>query len=124
MSDDIQTRIRNGEFKPKAPYPVSPEKPAILARTIGDLDGDEFAVAQAAWGRFRSAEIAYKEAVKAYSAEAGACENAFVAALAEYHGVTGHPKAGMVYMKAYEHGHSAGHSEVANYYADFVDLIK
>lgn len=38
--------------------------------------------------------------------------------------VTNNPKRDLCYAKAWEHGHSAGLAEVANYFSDFVELIK
>ena len=43
--------------------------------------------------------------------------------LAEY-GVTDNPKAEKCFRLAWEHGHSAGHEEVALYFGEFVELIK
>lgn len=40
------------------------------------------------------------------------------------HGMVGHPKADELWNLAYEHGHSAGFSEVEIYYSDFVRLVK
>jgi hypothetical protein len=60
----------------------------------------------------------------AYNAESARLEGLFKAALFEEYGVTGHPKADKCYSLAWEHGHSAGFSEVANYFSEFVELIK
>lgn len=35
-----------------------------------------------------------------------------------------HPKANLLYMKAYEFGHSSGFSEIYHYYAQLVELVK
>lgn len=45
-------------------------------------------------------------------------------ALEREHGVTGHPKAEMVYELAWEYGHANGYGEVATIYDDLVELIK
>lgn len=44
--------------------------------------------------------------------------------LAKEHGVENNPKRGLLWAKAWEHGHSSGYSEVENYYRDFVELIE
>lgn len=44
--------------------------------------------------------------------------------LEEYHEVAGHPKAGLLFAKAWEWGHASGYAEVASVYADLVDFIK
>lgn len=61
---------------------------------------------------------------KAYRDQEQALNDELAADLAKYHGVTDNPKNGMLFAKAWEHGHSGGASEVANNYADFVELIK
>lgn len=38
--------------------------------------------------------------------------------------MTDNPKKDKLFEKAWEYGHSSGHSEVLNYYDDLVDLIR
>lgn len=40
------------------------------------------------------------------------------------HGVVGHKRAETLYELAWEYGHSGGWEEVANYYADLVELLR
>lgn len=44
--------------------------------------------------------------------------------LAEEFGVTGNPKADLLFGKAWEQGHGSGFAEVCLVYADLVDLIR
>ena len=44
--------------------------------------------------------------------------------LEAFYGMRGHPKAALLYGKAWEMGHHAGLQEVANYYDDLVELVK
>lgn len=44
--------------------------------------------------------------------------------LAKEHGLTGHPKANLLYSMAYDRGHSAGMEEVADIYGTLADLLK
>lgn len=44
--------------------------------------------------------------------------------LAKEHGLTGHPKANLLYSMAYDRGHSAGMLEVAEIYETLADLLK
>lgn len=69
-------------------------------------------------------EDALKAARAAYNAESNRLTAEFKRDLFVEHGVTDHPKAERCYSLAWEHGHSAGLCEVANYFDDFVDLIK
>jgi hypothetical protein len=59
-----------------------------------------------------------------YGAETGRLEAEFRRDLLEEHGVTENRKASRCYAIAYEHGHSAGFSEIASYFDEIVDLIK
>lgn len=67
---------------------------------------------------------AFKANRSAYQAETARLEGLFRDALFEQYGVTDNPKREKCYSLAWEHGHSAGYSEVANYFSDFVELIK
>lgn len=40
------------------------------------------------------------------------------------HGIASHPKAGLLYEKAYELGHANGWSEIEMIYGDLVELLK
>lgn len=44
--------------------------------------------------------------------------------LEEECGMTGHPKADLLFDKAWDLGHSSGFNEVAIYYTDLVELVK
>jgi hypothetical protein len=68
-------------------------------------------------------ELAYKAAKGNYRAETSRLHDKFKADLEEEFGVVGNPKADLLFSIAWEHGHSAGYSEVYNYYSEFVVLI-
>jgi hypothetical protein len=65
----------------------------------------------------------YAESNK-YSDARNKLEAEFKADLFDEHGVTGHPKANRAFDIAWDHGHSSGYSEVANYFDDLADLLK
>jgi hypothetical protein len=64
------------------------------------------------------------EASKAYHTDRIRLDNEFKADLLADLGITNHPKADLLYSKAYEMGHSSGRSEVYNYALDLVELIQ
>lgn len=97
----ILNRIEAGEFKCKLPFPKPlPQKRDDPARQ----------------------EI--EDAWAAYHAESCRLSENFIKALEEEHGMTGHPKASILYSKAYERGHSSGLYEIANAYFDLLELAK
>lgn len=71
------------------------------------------------WENRRKNEAAFH----AYNAETIRLTNLFKADLFEEYGVADNPKADDAFNLAWQHGHSAGYSEVANYFDDFVRLI-
>jgi hypothetical protein len=60
---------------------------------------------------------------KAHMVEEGRLAALFWADLAEEHGVTGHPKLGVLQGIAYDEGHPAGFSEMAYYFEKMLPLI-
>jgi hypothetical protein len=60
----------------------------------------------------------------AYLKEKNRLIGVFENALQEEHGMKGHPKAGLLFYKAWDKGHSSGHYEVALAYADLLELVK
>lgn len=78
------------------------------------------------FGRVNSKEE--QEVVKAmkvaYNEDEDRLLNLFKSDLADYHEVAGNPKFERCFSIAWELGHSSGFHEIANYFADIVDLIK
>ena len=68
--------------------------------------------------------IAYRAAMDAYATETRKLNEEFMTDLFEEFGVEDNPKRYRAYDLAYEYGHSAGYSEIYNYFCDIVDLIK
>ena len=64
------------------------------------------------------------QAHKEYNEERAALDAQFRSDLEDWFGVTGHPKADLLFNKAWERGHSGGYIDVYNNYSDLVDLIK
>jgi hypothetical protein len=64
------------------------------------------------------------EGFKAYQGDIARLEAEFRADLLVEYGVTGNPKADKCYSIAWEHEHSAGFTEVANYFGELVELIR
>lgn len=74
-------------------------------------------------GEYRS-KLDYKTDKEAYRADDGRLCDKFRADVLRAFDVEGHPKASLCYHKAWEHGHSAGYSEVFLSFSDLVELIK
>jgi hypothetical protein len=68
-------------------------------------------------------EEGYKSARKRYNDEEIRLDQLFKFDLEEEYGTSGHPKADLLYTKAWERGHSSGLSEVAGVYSDLSELL-
>jgi len=69
-------------------------------------------------------EAGYKAAREPFDAYVALVNRVFYAGLAYIYDVVDNPKFGKAYSIAYDRGHSAGYSEIANYFDDLVELIK
>jgi hypothetical protein len=67
---------------------------------------------------------AYDAAKEVYQAEERRLLDQFKVDITAYYGLTGHPKANLLFDKAWARGHSHGYQEVFNVYDDLVDLVK
>lgn len=65
----------------------------------------------------------YTHKRNAYDAEEARLHAQFKYDLIRELGIAKHPKAEILYQKAWEQGHSAGYEEVFNYANDLVDLL-
>lgn len=133
---DTQSKANNGDYKNELEYPKKQDFQKVFVYSKGKvvengLDrstiGDEMIKAWRAAGN--TVEIsddptAYRAATQAYGQETARLEAQFRADLTDEYGMTGHPKADLLFSKAWQMGHSAGYGEVASYYDDLVDLVK
>lgn len=69
-------------------------------------------------------EAGYEEAKKLYNEEQTWIYETFVNIIYIENGVMDNPKKQKCFSLAYEHGHSAGFSEIKHYFDEFVELIK
>ena len=100
---DFEEKLRTGYYKNKLPY-------ARVGRSTPPETTQE--------GR----EV--HEIARAYKAEEQRLHAEFRADLEAEHNVTKNPKRDLLFAKAWDMGHSSGFSEVANHYADLVELIR
>jgi hypothetical protein len=66
---------------------------------------------------------AYQKACLHYWEEEKQVAKLFRDDLFEHLGIEGHPKADLLFSKAYEHGHSGGYSEIVSWAEDLLELI-
>lgn len=122
MSIDIRENIKNGVYKPKREYPQRPKKPRqpmgkdatseAFKKYAEDLESWENEMAQ------------YKSEQDAYSKEQAECHNQFEKDCCEVEGITNHPHCSKIYAKAYQDGHSYGHSEVIIHLEDLCSFLR
>lgn len=135
---DINTRIARGDYVNKVPYlfKANYEKFYVYSqgKVIVDglviLDHDERDTKRAEWkAAGYTAELitdrdGMKAARQAYQEENNRLELKFRADLEADYDMTGHPKADLLFQKAWDQGHSSGYAEVANTYDDLYELVK
>lgn len=97
----LDEKLRDGDYQTKVEYPSRPKGVPEASTTE-----------------------AYHAARRAYGEDVSRLEEEFKKDLFAEHEVTNNPKAALCYSIAWSHGHSAGYGEVANYFSEFVELIK
>lgn len=116
---DVRSKIEAGFYNSKLPYPSRPKGPnRVSERTANGYRrlADEVEAYEAALDEYRAAAALHR------NDDARLVEQ-FRADLIEELGLTEHPKANLLYAKAWEMGHSCGLSEVVNYAEDLVELV-
>jgi hypothetical protein len=133
---NAQAKANNGDYKNTLDYPRQKDFQKVYVYARGNVvaDGvprntiDEHQMN--AWKvtghtiEIQDDKTGYRAAQTAYSQETARLEAQFRRDLEDEYSVADHPKASMLYSKAWQLGHSAGLGEVASYYDDLVDLIK
>lgn len=107
------------DYKVKAPYPNRPSKPTI-SHSATAADARRYADDMDKW---EADKAAYDDVLKAWRAEDARMTAKFREDALKAVGLWGHPKADKIYAFAWEHGHSSGLSEVANWLDDLADLF-
>lgn len=119
---DVWEKLETNAYRNPDPMPQKPRKPMLTFATVeSSTQVREYA------DRLDEYEIlmkSHREVMASYNARSAALEAEFRHDLEVYFGMVGHPKADLLYHKAYERGHSGGMQEVANHYSDLVDLVK
>lgn len=116
----VWDKLEANAYRNKAPYPEKPRKPFLSKNATAD----EFRRHADALEAYDQAMVGYRAEVAEYNRKTAELESEFQEDLEAYYEMKGHPKAGLLYWKAYERGHSGGMSEVANEYSDLVELVK
>lgn len=119
----VRDKINAGDYETKLPYPMKPKNPSILNARVGSLSADELASIPKTKAAYEKEMAEYPALRAAYNADEARLLAQFKADLEAEYGVVGHPKADKLYALAWEHGHSAGLTEVVHYYEEFVELV-
>ena len=117
--ENIQANI----YKTKLPYPSRPLEPKLLRLRVSELTPEEIASIATVKADYEAAKMTYRELSDAYNADARLLDAQFRDDLEEEFGMKGHPKADILYSKAYEHGHSSGYSDIFSWYSDLHELV-
>ena len=124
IEKSVYEKIQNGDYTTKLEFPASIKKPRILDIPAGNLTPEQIASLPSIIEETDAAKTAVGNARAAYYADVNRLENQFRTDLESENEMIGHPKAPLLFSKAWEMGHSSGLSEVHNYYVDLLELVK
>jgi hypothetical protein len=111
---DVIAKIIRGDYDVE---PIRHEPPSYLDQAVDD--------ARAALTKAQDERGAWRDKARQSIQDSKRLkELQFRADLEAEFGMAGHPKAGKIWDKAWEDGHSYGLVEVVNTYAELVDLLK
>lgn len=120
----VYEKIQNGDYKNKLAYPARVVEPSLLRKRARELTVEEAASIPEVTAAYEAAKAAYVVAQRAYNFETGRLEHQLRLDIEEEEGLTGNPKAELLWIKAWERGHSSGYSDVYNVYLDLADLVR
>ncbi len=116
---DLYDKLDSGAYINKLPYPSRPKKPSKALITTA-ADAREYADALEI---YESAHEAWLKASDMYNAETQRLRKQFVQDIEAHNGTLGHPKAGLLFDKAWEYSHSEGYRAVAETYSELAELL-
>lgn len=121
---NVREKLAAKAYEVTLPYPTTVREPAVLRKTARDLTAEEFATLPQVKADYEIAKAAEKEARDAYYRQMGELTEQFRRDVEAENDMIGHPKASLLWSKAWEMGHSAGLGEVLTYYEDLVELVQ
>jgi hypothetical protein len=110
-------------YSPKTKFPTEPQKPNTVV-DVAIFSEAAIALIRAAAKSFDESSKKYLEDREAYWAECARVEAEFRSDLERENEMVGHPKADVLFAKAWERGHSSGFGEVLAAYEDLIVLVK
>ena len=119
----VYDKVRNGDYETALAWPEKPKLPDILSRYGRDLSDADLARLPQVRRDYEASVSAHNEAARRYREDEGTLTAKFQEDIEEEFGTTGHDKAGLLFAKAWEHGHSSGLGEVYTAYQDLVELV-
>lgn len=119
MHQDVWIKLENNAYRNPEALPQAPRKP-LLSRMATPAEVRGFADRLEAYDQ---AKKQHREMQAAYYSRSVALESEFRIDLEAHFLMTGHPKADLLYGKAWQMGHAGGLHEVAACYADLVELV-
>jgi hypothetical protein len=123
MMMSIDDRIRTGYYGAKIPYPSKPVQPVMLIKRAKDLTLDEINQLATIKAQYEADLAAWPRLRAAYSRSEAEGIRSLRRDLEADHHLVDHPRAQMLWEKAWENGHSDGLHSVAQWYDDLAELI-
>jgi hypothetical protein len=115
----VSDKVAAGDYRNKLTYPESPSKPRLPHNPTA-AQAREYADKLEA---YEDSKGELRRQRDLYNAETRQLEAQFREDLEAEYNMKGHPKADVLFMMAWDRGHSSGYGEVASYYDDFHELI-
>ena len=107
------------DYKVNMPYPTRSPKPK-LPKEASAAEVRAFADALEAW---ENGQSEYDEQMRKYREAEMEVHARFKKDVLEKNGLKDHPKADLVYSKAWEHGHASGFHDVAYWVGELAELV-
>ena len=109
-------------YRDAGKYPSQPIKPTI--KSIGLASSAQLRSYADAIEAYEKEMENYEEELHAYQVRKNNLEEEFQKDLIEENDLTGHPKAALLYIKAWDHGHASGLDEVMYWFNDLAELLR
>lgn len=122
---DFWNRVRdNNGFRNTVPYPKEPTRPPLLSKSANDLTEEDLANLWHVKESFKTAQRQYGDDMALYREGERKSHEAFREALLDNYEIKPGPMADVLYSAAWDEGHHAGFSEVANVFGKYAGIYK
>jgi hypothetical protein len=124
MKETVYDKLRRNAYRNTDDWPKTPVKPIPVFSLVTEANAADLRAYASSLEAWEIEAAIAKQKQDSWTEKHSTLENQFRTDLEAETGMTDHPKAELLYWKAYERGHSSGVDGVYDAYMNMLELVQ